>query len=52
MLLLARTAWGQRKKKRELEEILEHVHTELHEHIVQDAAFHEDLGQNGMAKGE
>ncbi len=52
MLFLARTAWGQRKKKKELEKILDHVHTELHEHIAQDAKFHEDLGQTGMSRGK
>ena len=36
MLFLARTAWGTRKKKRELEEILIHVHEELHHHVLED----------------
>ena len=51
MALLAHTAWGERRKKRELEEIIAHIHEELHQHITEDSAFHEDLGQDGMTKG-
>ncbi len=51
MALLAHTAWGERRKKRELEEIIEHIHEELHRHIAEDSAFHKDLGQDGMTKG-
>ena len=51
MALLARTAWGERRKKKALEEIIEHVHRELHQHITEDSSFHEDLGQGGMTKG-
>jgi len=51
MLILAHTAWGQRKKKRELEELIEHIHEELHHHIDEDSSFHESLGQGGMTRG-
>lgn len=51
MAVLAHTAWGQRKKKRELEDLIEHIHEELHRHIDEDSSFHEDLGQGGMTKG-
>ena len=50
MLLLARTAWGQQKKKRESEKLLKHIHKELHEHIIEDALFHKDLGQGSMSE--
>jgi len=46
------TAWGQRKKKKEMEELISHIHDELHQHIDEDSSFHEDLGQRGMSKGE
>ncbi len=52
MAILARTAWGERQRKKELEEILGHVHDELHKHIEEDASFHAALGQTGMTKGE
>jgi hypothetical protein len=45
------TAWGQRKKKKELEELVGHIHDELHTHIEEDSSFHHDLGQPGMTKG-
>lgn len=51
MAVLAHTAWGQRKKKKELEDLIEHIHDELHRHIDEDASFHEVLGQGGMTKG-
>ena len=52
MAVLAHTAWGQRKKKKVLEDLIEHIHEELHSHIEEDSSFHEDLGQRGMTKGE
>ena len=51
MIVLAHTTWGQRKKKKQLEELIEHIHEELHTHIAEDSSFHEDLGQSGMTKG-
>ncbi len=51
MAIIARSAWGLRKKKREQEQIIEHIHKELHQHIAEDSSFHEDLGQKGMTKG-
>jgi hypothetical protein len=51
MAILAKTAWGQRQKKREVEELIAHIHEELHTHIEEDASFHTDLGQRGMTKG-
>jgi len=52
MALLAKTAWGERKKKKELEGIIEHIHQELHFHMTEDSSFHEEvLGQLGMVKG-
>ena len=51
MGVLAHTAWGERKKKKQTEELLEHIHKELHTHITEDALFHEDLGQRGMTQG-
>lgn len=58
--IIGLTAWGQRKHRQELQEIittirdeLTHVHDEVHTHISEDAALHEDLGQvGGMTKGE
>ncbi len=50
--LIGLTAWGERRKKQKLEELIEHIHCELHTHIQEDASFHEDLGQSGMTKGE
>ena len=52
MAVLARTAWGERKKKKELEELLEHIHEELHNHIKEDASLHLVLGQAGMTEGK
>ncbi len=46
------TAWGQRQRKKDAEELVKHIHEELHRHIDEDASFHEDLGQIGMTKGE
>jgi len=46
------TAWGQRREKKKLEVLVEHIHNELHAHIEEDSAFHQDLGQSGMTKGE
>jgi hypothetical protein len=50
--IVAKTAWGQRKKKKELEELIDHIHEELHHHIDEDASRHDDLGQSGMTKGK
>lgn len=50
--LFGLTAWGQRREKKKLEALIEHIHEELHAHIEQDATFHENLGQPGMKKGE
>jgi hypothetical protein len=52
IVLFGLTAWGQRHKKRQLEELIEHIHEELHKHIREDSSFHEDLGQSGMTRGE
>ncbi len=52
MALLARTAWGERKKKKEIEDLLEHIHEELHQHIEEDSSLHEELGQHGITKGQ
>ena len=46
------TAWGQRRKKKEVDKLLEHIHEELHRHIEEDSSFHHDLGQTGMTRGE
>ncbi len=46
------TVWGQRQKKKAMEELIEHIHNELHTHIAEDSSFHEDLGQAGMTRGE
>ena len=46
------TAWGQRRKKKEVDKLLEHIHDELHKHIEEDSSFHKDLGQLGMTQGE
>jgi len=50
--IIAKTAWGQRQKKKELEELIDHIHEELHHHIEEDAARHAALGQGGMTKGK
>ena len=50
--IIAKTAWGQRQKKKELEELIDHIHEELHHHIEEDAARHDALGQGGMTKGK
>lgn len=60
MAIIGLTAYGQRKHKQklhdlviQLEQELEHVHKEIHTHIEEDAALHEDLGQKGrMSRGE
>jgi len=59
MLIIGYTAWGQRRQKKELQELalvlqkeLNHVHGELHIHMHEDASLHADLGQRGMRKGE
>lgn len=52
IILFGLTAWGQRRKKKQLEDLIEHIHEELHQHIAEDSSFHEDLGQVGMSKGE
>ena len=52
MAILARTAWGDRQRKKELEAVIEHMHEELHVHMVEDAVLHENLGQKGMTRGE
>lgn len=60
MSIIGLTAWGQRRHKKELQELvvelreeLEHVHEEIHTHMEEDAALHEDLGQSGrMSRGE
>lgn len=49
---LGYTAWGRRREKKVLEELVEHIHEELHLHIDEDASFHENLGQRGMTKGK
>ncbi len=50
--LFGLTAWGQRREKKKLEDLIEHIHAELHSHIDEDSSFHQDLGQSGMTKGE
>lgn len=60
MTIIGLTAWGQRKHKREQQELIKelrdeltHVHDEVHTHMEEDAALHADLGQSGrMSKGE
>ena len=60
MTIIGYTAWGQRKQKRERDILIEelraelaHVHQEVHAHIEEDSALHEDLGQKGkMTPGE
>ncbi len=59
LLIIGYTTWGQRKQKRELQELalllqeeLNHVHGELHGHIDEDASLHADLGQQGMKEGK
>ncbi len=52
MAVLAHTAWGERKKKRAVEDLLEHIHEELHDHMQEDALFHDSLGQGGIPKGK
>ena len=49
--LVGLTAWGQRREKKRLEALIEHIHEELHTHIEEDASLHEVLGQAGMTKG-
>ncbi len=49
--LVGLTAWGQRREKKRLEALVEHIHEELHAHIKEDASLHELLGQSGMTKG-
>lgn len=51
IFVFAKTVWGQRKKKKELEDLIEHIHEELHLHIEEDASRHDALGQGGMTKG-
>jgi len=51
IVLFGLTAWGERRKKRQLEILVEHIHKELHTHIEEDASMHEVLGQSGMTKG-
>lgn len=51
IVLFGYTAWGQRRKKKEMEELIEHIHEELHQHIAEDSLLHKDLGQEGMTKG-
>jgi len=36
MLFLARTAWGERRKKQAAEELITHIHDELHRHVGED----------------
>lgn len=55
MGLIGLTAYGQRKHKKELQELvdvlykeLNHVHDEVHEHIKQDFLLHKELGQDSM----
>jgi hypothetical protein len=59
MAIVGMTVYGQRRHKKELRELavelereLSHVHAELHNHILQDASLHKDLGQGGMTLGE
>ncbi len=49
--LVGLTAWGQRREKKRLEALVEHIHEELHAHIEEDSSLHESLGQSGMTKG-
>ena len=49
------TAWGQRKHKKALQELvseiqkeLAHVHAEVHFHIQEDSRRHEALGQSSL----
>ena len=46
------TAWGQRKQKKQLEKLVEHIHQELHMHIQEDASLHKELGQSGITEGK
>ena len=51
IILFGLTAWGERRKKRKLEELIEHIHGELHTHIEEDSSLHQVLGQPGITKG-
>lgn len=53
MTIIGLTAYGQRKHKKELQELvlelveeLTHVCEEFHSHMEEDAALHADLGQH------
>ncbi len=49
--LFGLTAWGERRKKKQLEKLIEHIHEELHTHIEEDSSLHRVLGQTEMTKG-
>ena len=52
IVLFGFTTWGQKREKKRLEKLVEHIHQELHNHIKEDASFHAELGQDGMTEGE
>ena len=52
IILFGYTVWGRRQKKKEMEDLIAHIHEELHQHIEEDSSFHSDLGQDGMTKGQ
>ncbi len=51
IVLFGLTAWGERIKKKKLEDLIEHIHEELHTHIEEDSSLHHSLGQTGITKG-
>ncbi len=51
IVLFGLTTWGERRQKKQLEKLIEHIHQELHTHIEEDSSLHESLGQSGMTKG-
>lgn len=34
-----------------MDDLVKHIHDELHRHIEEDAGLHRDLGQSGISKG-
>jgi len=51
IILFGLTTWGERRKKKKLEDLIDHIHKELHNHIEEDSSLHKILGQPGMTKG-
>ena len=51
IILIGYTAWGRRRQKTQMDDLIKHIHDELHQHIEEDASLHKDLGQSGISKG-